>query len=100
MVEFKTHVDRYIPTFPNLWKSKVFSSGDAIYNLDLHLFNQVIFIFSLLKEITAFINTQRTKENNLNSFENYLIIHFHYKNKITAIAKTNIVSLKFKYLRF
>jgi len=100
VVEFETHVDRYTPSLPNTWKGKVMPGGGAIYDLGSHLLDQVVFLFGLPKEITAFTGTQRTKEDNPGGFDDYFTVHLHYENGMTATAKTNIVSPEAKYLRF
>jgi predicted dehydrogenase len=100
VVEFETHVDRHTPALAKSWKSEVFPGGGAIYDLGSHLFDQVVLLFGLPKQITSFVGTQRTTGENSHGFGDYFTVHFHYNNGMVATAKTNIVSPESKYLRF
>ncbi|ERF68373.1 hypothetical protein EPUS_06789 [Endocarpon pusillum Z07020] len=99
VVDFETHFDRYRPQAPNSdsWKYKVQPGGGAIYDLGIHLIDQVVYLFGTPKRITAFIGTQR--EPNPTGFEDSCTIHMHYDGKM-ATARASVVSPEVNQLRY
>lgn len=77
---------------PQTWKGKNIPGGGAIYDLGTHLLDQIVYLFDLPKSVTAFIGTQRTKENNPDSFPDFFTIILQYSNGLTAIARSTVIS--------
>jgi len=100
LVDFETHFDRYVPGAPSTWKSKNIAGGGAIYDLGSHLLDQIVFLFGLPKRVTAFIGTQRTKENNPDDFAEFFTVILQYANGFSATARGTCISPEAAQLRY
>ena len=100
LVDFETHFDRYVPAAPSTWKGKNIAGGGAIYDLGSHLLDQIVFLFGLPKSVTAFIGTQRTKENNPDSYSEFFTVILQYANGFAATARGTCISPEAAQLRY
>lgn len=100
LVEFETHFDRYAPVVPSTWKGKLMAGSGAIYDLGSHLLDQLVYLFGMPKRVTAFIGTQRTKENNPDSFPDFFTIILQYPDGLVATAKSTCISSEAAQFRY
>jgi len=100
IAEFESHFDRHVPTAPSTWKGKNIAGGGAIYDLGSHLLDQIVYLFGLPTAVTAFIGTQRTKENNPTDYPEYFTVICHYSNGMSATAKGTCISPETAQLRY
>src|SRR5215469_13139802 len=100
ITDFESHFDRYVPAAPSTWKSKNIAGGGAIYDLGSHLLDQIVYLFGLPTAVTAFIGTQRTKENNPTDYPEYFTVICHYPNGMSATAKGTCISPETEQLRY
>jgi len=100
ITDFESHFDRYVLAAPSTWKSKDIAGGGAIYDLGSHLLDQFVYLFGLPAAVTAFIGTQRTKENNPSDFPEYFTVICHYPNGMIATAKGTCISPETAQLRY
>lgn len=60
LVEFEAHYDRFRNYIePNTWKETPGKGTGIVYNLGSHMFDQVVTLFGLPKEVDARVGTQR-----------------------------------------
>src|SRR5579871_2017115 len=100
ITDFESHFDSYVPVAPSTWKSKNIAGSGAIYDLGSHLLDQIVYLFGLPTAVTAFIGTQRTKENNPSDFPEYFTVICHYPNGLSATAKGTCISPETEQLRY
>jgi predicted dehydrogenase len=62
--------------------------------------DQIVYLFGLPNAVTAFIGTQRTKENNPTDFPKYFTVICHYPNGMSATAKGTCISPEAEQLRY
>lgn len=89
-----------MPAVPASWKGRLIPGGGAIYDLGSHLLDQIVYLFGLPKTVTAFIGTQRTKENNPDDFPDYFTVILQYPDGLTATAKGTCISPETQQLRY
>ncbi|KAL8713637.1 MAG: hypothetical protein Q9225_006738, partial [Loekoesia sp. 1 TL-2023] len=99
IVEFETHFDRYKPTLAGSkpWKTRPEPGGGAIYDLGIHLIDQIVVLFGLPEKVTAFLGSQRT--DNPDGYEDACTILLHYNDMMTTV-KVAVVSPEAAQLRF
>lgn len=76
------------------------AGSGAIYDLGTHLLDQIVYLFGLPKSVTAFIGTQRTKENNPDEFPDFFTVILQYHNGLIATAKGTCISPEAAQLRY
>lgn len=93
VVEFETHFDRHrpAPPSPDAWKTKPSPGTGAIYDLGVHLLDQIVTLFGLPKSVSAFLRTQR--EGAPTDVHDSFTILLHYDTGLMATAKAGVVSL-------
>lgn len=89
-----------MPVVPSTWKGKLIAGSGAIYDLGSHLLDQIVHIFGLPKNVTAFIGTQRTKENNPDGFPDFFTVILQYPDGLVATAKSTCLSPEAAQLRY
>lgn len=61
LVEFEAHYDRFRNYVePNTWKETAGSGTGIVYNLGSHMFDQVVTLFGMPKDVDARVGIQRT----------------------------------------
>ncbi|KZF19103.1 NAD binding Rossmann fold oxidoreductase [Xylona heveae TC161] len=100
VVEFESHFDRFRPEAPSTgsWKTQAGPASGAIYDLGVHLLDQVVFALGLPKKITGFVGIQRQGETG--GFEDACTVLLHYDGGVMATVKASVISPEEKQLRF
>lgn len=98
IVEFESHFDRYRPEAQNGgWKTEIMPGAGVIYDLGVHLIDQIVEKFGIPKQITGFVGSQR--ENNTTGYEDSCTVLLHYTSML-ATVKAGVVSLEVEQLRY
>ena len=98
MVEFETHFDRHRPALAQGgWKTKPGPGTGAVYDLGVHLIDQVVVTYGLPKRITGFVGSQR--EENPTGLDDSCTVLLHYDGLLVTV-KAGVVSPETQQLRF
>lgn len=100
ITEFETHFDRHrpIPPAPGGWKTKNAPGAGAVYDLGVHLIDQVVVALGVPERVTGFVGCQR--EGGEGGSEDSCTVLMHYKGGMMATVKVAVVSCEERQLRF
>jgi len=100
ITEFETHFDRHRPTLPangGGWKTKAAPGAGAVYDLGVHLIDQVVVALGMPGRVTGFLGRQREGEEG--GSEDSCTVLMHYEGMM-ATVKAAVVSCEERQLRF
>lgn len=108
IVEIDTRFDRWRVEPPTAaaatWKFKEAPASGAIYDLGVHLLDQLVVLFGMPERITAFLVNHRQyveKGTGGETGGDSFTCHLHYDSMgMTATAKTSVASLHTEQLRY
>lgn len=108
LVDFDTRFDRWRVEPPTAaaatWKFKQGVASGAIYDLGVHLIDQLVVLFGMPERVTAFMMNHRQYTEKGTGGEtggDSFICHLHYDSRgLTATARTSVASLHKGQMRY
>jgi len=108
IVEIDTRFDRWRVEAPTAsaatWKFQQGVASGAIYDLGVHLLDQLVVLFGMPERVTAFLVNHRQYTEKGTGGEtggDSFTCHLHYDSKgLTATAKTSVASLHTEQMRY
>ncbi|KAI9728099.1 MAG: hypothetical protein M1834_007815 [Cirrosporium novae-zelandiae] len=101
IVEFETHFDRYdleVIKSAGGWRGQKLPGAGVIYDLGVHLMDQVNVLFGMPEKVTGFEQTQR--EEDQSGIEDACTVLLHYKSGLLVTVKAAVISPEKKQLKF
>lgn len=100
IVEFESHFDRHIPEPSTTahWRNGTSLGNGLVYDLGVHLMDQIVVAFGLPVKVTAIVGTPyegRTAEH-----EDAFTILLQYPDGMVATAKVSVISPEERQLRY
>ncbi|KAL8756078.1 MAG: hypothetical protein Q9184_004617, partial [Pyrenodesmia sp. 2 TL-2023] len=100
IAEFETHFDRHRPELPaENWKTRPEPGTGAIYDLGVHLIDQIFVLCGLPDRVTGVLGTQR--QGGSKEIDDSFTVLLHYDaTSLLATVKAAVVSPETQQLRF
>lgn len=104
IVEFETHFDRHRPDPPpanTTWKVEDQPGNGSIYDLGVHLIDQVYHAFGMPKRVTGFVLNQRRQKDGSSppGAHDSCTVLLHYERLLVTV-KAGVVSPHVRQLRY
>lgn len=104
IAEFETRFDRHRPHTSSsssaAWKAEALPGAGAIYDLGVHLLDQVVVLFGLPDRITAFVGFQRLPPGPEGAEDSCTVLCHYDRTGLLATIKAGVVSPEASQLRF
>ncbi|RFU33020.1 hypothetical protein B7463_g3325, partial [Scytalidium lignicola] len=100
VVEFETHFDRWKPVRPETWKGTLGmdQAGGVIYDLGVHVIDQVYVLFGLPKSVTCVFSNQRNDGGE--EPDSFTVLLGYGKGGPLVTAKAGVMCVAVEQLRF